>query len=199
LAPAVQVLGPNGGEQLSIGSEHALTWSAIDNLGVQSVDLYLSRSGPAGPWQLLAAGVASTGSYEWNATPPVSSGNAFLRVDARDFDGLVSSDISDAGFSLVIVPTDVTPGVTQKLSLSRLFPNPVSGRASATYALPAAARVRLALSDVQGRQVLVLAEGPREAGTHTVSLDASRLGAGVYFLSLEVNRSTVTRRVAIVK
>ena len=48
------------------------------------------------------------------------------------------------------------------------------------WSLPAAARVRVSLVDVLGREVAVLADGPREAGPHEVAIDGAALRPGVY-------------------
>ena len=76
--------------------------------------------------------------------------------------------------------------------LRRNTPNPFSARTAISYQLPAAARVRLALYNVLGQQVAVLADGPCAAGEHTVSWDGrDRTGRplpnGLYFFRLEVS------------
>ncbi len=66
------------------------------------------------------------------------------------------------------------------------YPNPSGGRTTLGFTLPEPAAMRLAVYDVLGREVAVLAEGAHEAGRHTVPLDGSALPAGVYLVRLEV-------------
>jgi hypothetical protein len=200
ISPTVQVLSPNGGETLIIGEPRTFTWSASDNIGVQSVDLNLSRTGPSGPWELLAAGAANTGSYSWKATGPSSIGTSYLRVDVRDFDGNLTSDLSDAAFAIIEAPTAVTPpGTITAFALSPLAPNPAAGRVRVSFATPVRTQVRLALTDVQGREVAVLADGLREPGRYAAAFDAGGLHPGIYFVRLQGPGVVLTRRLAVVR
>uniref|UniRef100_A0A832MLD6 T9SS type A sorting domain-containing protein n=1 Tax=Eiseniibacteriota bacterium TaxID=2212470 RepID=A0A832MLD6_UNCEI len=103
-APAAAVLSPNGGEHLVIGQPTTLTWSASDCFGVTSVDLELSRAGPGGPWEPLAAGVPNTGSFAWTPTGPATT-TALLRVTARDAAGNAGADLSDATWEIFDLST----------------------------------------------------------------------------------------------
>lgn len=289
-AISATALYPNGGETLPIGGQVALRWAASGGVpGVQNADLYLSQSGPNGPWQLIAARTPNDGQFDWLVTGPASAGNAYLRVDSRDWNGVSGTDRSNAGFSIrdmttpvllelfrasasggsveiewefsagsapalvelqrgtgpsgefvrvaaaprvegrvtrvtdTAAPTDVeswyrlagqmgdglaftsapisvTPGerVTE-LALAPLAPNPARGAATVSYALPRAARVRLSLLDVQGREIAVLADADRAAGKHVAQLVAGDLATGLYFVRLMSQGATLTRRVAIVK
>jgi hypothetical protein len=100
-AVAATALYPNGGETLPIGAQVPLRWTASGGLPeVKSVDLYLSRSGTGGPWELIAAGTANDGVFDWVAKGPTVQRNAYLRVDARDWNGVITSDRSNAGFTI---------------------------------------------------------------------------------------------------
>jgi len=41
---------PNGGDVFPGGSQQSVTWSATDNIGVDSVSVDFSLHGPLGPW-----------------------------------------------------------------------------------------------------------------------------------------------------
>jgi subtilisin family serine protease len=93
--PTVAVTSPNGGEVVQVANSINLTWNATDALGgVTAVDLELSRSGNAGPWETIATGQPNTGSYAWTVTGPGTSA-AILRVTAADAAGNTGSDVSD--------------------------------------------------------------------------------------------------------
>jgi hypothetical protein len=73
--------------------------------------------------------------------------------------------------------------------LERAEPNPFATSTTLTYELPVAGHVRLAVFDVAGRTVAVLAEGT-ESGSHTLRWDGrdghgAEIPSGVYFLRLE--------------
>ena len=83
------------------------------------------------------------------------------------------------------------PPPPEAFALSRLFPNPFRGEASITLTVPdGATTARLAVYDVLGREVAVLADGVLAPGDHPLTLDGSRLAAGVYFLRLATARQT---------
>jgi hypothetical protein len=103
-APAVAVLSPNGAERLIVGQPATVTWNAGDCFGVASVDLEISRGGPAGPWEPIAFGAPNSGSFDWTPTGPPTL-TAFLRVTARDAAGNAGSDASDAAWEIFDLAT----------------------------------------------------------------------------------------------
>ena len=96
--------------------------------------------------------------------------------------------------------------VPESLALEAVYPNPARSSATVTFALPEAAAVRLAVYDVLGREVAVLAEGAHETGRHAAALDTWMLPAGVYLVRLEVadpgtgaDGAVQTRRLTVVR
>ncbi|MFN8588386.1 MAG: T9SS type A sorting domain-containing protein [Candidatus Eisenbacteria bacterium] len=200
LPPAVAVTSPNGGEVLLAGGLSDLTWNATDNVGVTSVDLYLSRAGRDGPYETVVTDVPNTGSYSWNVTSPYTS-TAWLRAVAHDGAGNSAADTSAAAFA-ILAATGVNDGPVTAYALSPVFPNPTRGTATFAFALPAAGHVKLTVLDVQGRQVLSLADGEFAAGRHSLAWTNGRtalLGAGLYFARLQVAGRTITQRFAIAR
>lgn len=85
------------------------------------------------------------------------------------------------------------------LELSRIAPNPVSGRTRISYALHQTGDVRLAVYDMLGREVAVLVEGSRAAGDNEVVFDASALTPGAYFVRLQAGVYTLSRRITVAR
>jgi trimeric autotransporter adhesin len=199
--PRATVLSPNGGERVVIGSARSLEWDAdAEAPGVQSVDLYLSRGGVLGPWELIAAGVPNTGLYNWTATGPAANGTCMLWISARDYVGRLGSDISDAGFTITADPTGVrgmSPAVA--FELSPPAPNPARAGTHVTFEIPSRVPVRVSVLDVAGREVAVLADGERAAGRYTVEFDGTRLGAGMYFVRLRAPGAERTRKLVVLR
>jgi len=94
------------------------------------------------------------------------------------------------GRSENVVPNEVT--------LSS-YPNPFRQQATVEYALPKAQEVRLVLYDVLGREVAVLENGRKEAGHHTVRLNADQLASGVYFGRLKAGNKRLTQKITVVR
>lgn len=66
-----------------------------------------------------------------------------------------------------------------------------------SYYLPKTTRVKIAVSNIFGRQCLPLIDDLMESGTHTETYDMNRfpnLGSGVYFLRMETEMGAQTRR-----
>ncbi len=111
--PTCRLIYPNGGENVFVGDPSKIAWTAQDNFFIQSVDLYLSRNGNAGPWELIAAGLPHNGTYVWpmvtgpgtntDANPVFS---AYFRVDVHDPNGFSATDNSDDGVSLYDLVTE---------------------------------------------------------------------------------------------
>jgi hypothetical protein len=123
------------------------------------------------------------------ATPPH---DGFYRyagsIGAFDEHWLWTSDwtfLSIGGYSL---PTSIEPisnEVPSAFSLEQNFPNPFNPSTTIEFQLALAGQVRLAVYDVLGRQVAVLADGVHPAGTYRVTFDARELASGMYLYQLE--------------
>jgi hypothetical protein len=200
LPPTIVLASPNGGEILLTGTTANLTWTAGDNVGVTGVDLLLSRDGAAGPFDPIATGVPNTGTYGWAVVPPYTS-TAMLRAIAHDANGNSASDTSNAVFS-ILATTGADRGIPAAFALAPVYPNPMRTGGTFTFALPRAAHVRLTVLDVQGREVLRLAEGNLEAGWHSLEWrngEHATLGAGLYFARFQSGGATFTRRFVLAR
>lgn len=78
-------------------------------------------------------------------------------------------------------PANNTP---DKFELKQNYPNPFNPSTSIEFSLNKASHVTLRVFDVLGRQVAVLADEFKQAGSHKVSYDAGRLSSGVYYYTL---------------
>ncbi|MEM6269834.1 MAG: T9SS type A sorting domain-containing protein [Bacteroidota bacterium] len=76
------------------------------------------------------------------------------------------------------------------------YPNPAGDVISVSFTLREAAPINLVLRDLQGREVTRLIHGQRyEAGLHSLSVDLSELGSGVYLLQFAAPGTLVTEKV----
>ena len=67
------------------------------------------------------------------------------------------------------------------------------------FELPRDGAVRLAVYDLLGREVAVLAEGVRPAGAHTARVEAGPLASGVYLVRLDTEGQALTHRMTVVR
>ena len=110
--------------------------------------------------------------------------------------------IKSIDISLYTFPTtDEEPGAALPavLSVDAPYPNPTRSTATLPFVLSSPTDVRLALYDMLGREVALLAEGLRPAGPHTEALDTSRLAPGLYVARLTAGAEVATQRLTVVR
>lgn len=77
----------------------------------------------------------------------------------------------------------------QAVLMAAAYPNPFNPQTVLSYWLPSAARVRLTVYDLLGRQVARLVDDEQGEGVQETLWDASGAAAGVYFYRLDVRPS----------
>lgn len=100
------------------------------------------------------------------------------------------------------IPTGNNPGSNNtplKYSLKQNYPNPFNPATRISYDVPRNAFVTLKVYDVTGREVAVLVNEDKAAGTYTLDFNASMLSSGVYFYKLSSGEFTETRRMVILR
>ncbi len=79
------------------------------------------------------------------------------------------------------------------------YPNPFNPVTTVAFGLPATSQVRVAVYDLLGRELAVLADGIMSGGNHEVQFDASGLPSGTYLYRLEAPGLRITRQMVLVK
>lgn len=127
-------------------------------------------------------------SYSYSVND-LSPGTHRFRLRQTDLDG--ATNLSDP--IAVEIRADET-------SLSLAGGNPFSQATQVRYSVMESGPVRIGLYDIMGRRVRTLFEGTHAQGTtHTLSVDGTDLAPGVYFLRLNTDTETMTRRLTVVK
>ena len=89
--------------------------------------------------------------------------------------------------------------VPTEFALESNYPNPFNPQTTIRFSVPESAQVRLIVYDVLGRQVRVLVDGTREAGTHEVVFEAGNLPSGTYLYRLETPAGSFVQTMQLVK
>ncbi len=84
-------------------------------------------------------------------------------------------------------------------SLPEIRPNPFNPVTTIRFRLPASAPVRLAVYNLRGQLVRLLADRSLPAGWQEVRFDGSGLPGGVYFCDLRVGNRQLSRRMLLLK
>jgi hypothetical protein len=83
--------------------------------------------------------------------------------------------------------------------LSQNYPNPFNPTTKIAYAVPTATKVRLQVFDVLGRKVATLVDETKQAGEYSVEFDASRLVSGVYMYQMTTPKTSITKKMVLIK
>ncbi len=167
------------------------TASETDNAGFEIERTY----GQANAWTQIGFveghGTTSephTYSFE-DSTPPFEADSLRYRLKQIDLGG--AFEYSDA--------VEVAIGAPDKLALHGNFPNPFTRQTTIRYEVPQNGNVRLAVYDVLGQRVALLANEPQEAGRKEVTFTAHDLSSGVYFVRLTSGGTTRTQKITVVR
>lgn len=122
-------------------------------------------------------------------------------IPGRSYDYRLGAVTTDGEIFSVTVSLSLPP---KPLTLYQNFPNPFNPSTSIAFFLPAPARVRLVVYDIEGKKIRSLSDGMREVGKHTVLWNGTNaagnaVGSGVYYYRLEVGKKVLTRKMVILR
>ncbi len=125
----------------------------------------------------------------------------FIKCPAPDQDGGVYCDWTVSGWDEKAVSSQqlVVGSQQSAIGIISSSPNPFNAETALSYKLQAACNVKLAVYDITGREVKVLAEGWYPAGRHRAIFDGSDISSGIYFVSFNNETYTITRKLVLVK
>jgi len=83
--------------------------------------------------------------------------------------------------------------------LSQNYPNPFNNETRIKFLLTEPTKVHLAVYNILGQEIAVLADGEYLAGTHYVGWSGIGMPSGVYFYRLNIQGKSVSRRMTLVR
>jgi hypothetical protein len=86
-----------------------------------------------------------------------------------------------------------------QFQLNQNYPNPFNPTTNITFTLDQAQHVKLAVYDALGREVMLLENGLRSAGEHTITFNAVKLNSGIYLYRLSSESFSLTRTMTLIK
>ncbi|MEM7789332.1 MAG: T9SS type A sorting domain-containing protein [Bacteroidota bacterium] len=196
LVPTDAARGDDFGNAVALQGDRAVIGALFDDDdGFASGGAYVfERAG--GAWSQTTKLDPSDGASrdEFGRSVALDAGIVLVSASADDDRGADSGSVyvfSDA-------PTTTEAAPTPSVMLDVPRPNPASGLARVTYALAAPASVEVAVVDLLGRTVAVLASGPHPAGRHETAIPGT-LAPGVYVARLRTGAEAVARRFSVVR
>lgn len=92
-----------------------------------------------------------------------------------------------------------TETVPAGYSLEQNYPNPFNPSTIISYTLPNEGNIVLKIFDITGKEVETLDSGYKQAGRHTITLNADSFASGVYFYQLNAGSFTITKKFVLMK
>jgi hypothetical protein len=86
-----------------------------------------------------------------------------------------------------------------RFELSQNYPNPFNPSTTIRFTLSKSEELNLRVFDVLGREIVTLAEGRFEQGSHSIIWNAQGLPSGVYFYRLAAGPEVQVGKMALVK
>ncbi len=142
-------------------------------------------------------GTNSAGSQEYAAfgLPKLGVNEEIIPLNEADFEqkwaALHESMNHTSKLDGTTLPTE--------FSLHQNFPNPFNPTTTLSFDLVRPETVKLSVYNIMGQEVAKLVDRPMQAGTHSVTFDASQLASGMYFYRIEAGAFTDMKRMVLVK
>ncbi|MBN1398734.1 MAG: CotH kinase family protein [Bacteroidetes bacterium] len=89
--------------------------------------------------------------------------------------------------------------VPDKFMLSQNYPNPFNPSTTIIYDIPASGHVTLKVFDLLGREVAVLVNENKSAGSYHATWNASGMTSGIYFYRLTAGKFSETKKLVLMK
>jgi hypothetical protein len=138
------------------------------------------------------------GDYSGIAVDPSQIGDFFgFSMLARP--GYWGSGIHHFSFSSLTGIKTLNNEIPKTYSLKQNYPNPFNPGTKIDFSIPTSGFVSLEVFDVIGRNVKLLVNEVKQAGSYSVSFDASSIPSGVYFYKITSGSFSETKKMILIK
>ncbi len=198
-------------------SPDTLNFGAVDTSSIETIDLWFYNDGGSNLMitNLAISPVGIRTAFSLSSTTLTVAANdsdmvtvTFDPILVRSYNGLlqVTNNATESPVNILIRAEGVAldaeipeVGLPNEFVLAQNYPNPFNPATEIKFALPTAANVRLAVFNLLGQEMAVLAQGMMPAGVYSRTFDATNLPAGVYFYRLEAGSFTDIKKMMLLK
>jgi hypothetical protein len=169
-----------------------VSWSKYDNNAPE--DIYYRTRGYSGSWQTEQL---------------VSEYDAYIQyrtsIDYLGAPGVYGIAYIDDNYDIYFDRLDWQPGVAEYTPVDdfsrfvTLAPNPTRSHVNLTVALNMDGMVKISMYDATGRLVKNIMNENQSAGTYTLTLDNHDLASGLYFVRVETDAGTTTKKMTLIR
>jgi len=158
------------------------------------------------PAYVLNAGAYWLGTLKFNYLSQGCCINMEFLNNSSVFNGLTTPMVYSTDWSFTNPTPCMISGVNQVITevptqytLSQNYPNPFNPATSIKFSVPKSGFVSLKVYDILGREVAILVNQVKSAGTYIVDFDASAFTSGMYFYRMEANDFVSVKKMVLVK
>ncbi len=176
-------------DAVEFGGKVLLQWktaSEINNLGFE-----IQKSENRVNWQTIgfvrgSGTTTETSEYSFMDIYPLY-GKSCYRLVQKDFDGQ----------SRIYGEKEIF--LAGEFTLSQNYPNPFNPATQIEYTLPEDSDVEIKVYSSVGSEVIEVEKGFKTKGTHTLTIDGSRLASGIYYYTMRAGGRFITKKMAVIK
>jgi len=152
-------------------------------------------AGPGGIWVVSPSGTYLT----LIITPQTPSNCAWGDADRRTLYITAQTSVYRIRPGIATGVNEATRSGPNHFELQGNYPNPFNPSTTIKYELPQSSTVRLGVYDILGREVSVLVDQRKNAGSYEVKFDGSNLASGAYFYRFQAGSFVQTKRLLLLK
>ncbi len=209
LAKFSAVTNQGGSEGLAVTTDGGTTWTPVTSLAIVSgAEAIMERNGSRmwvvqGGNSYMSADLGQT--WSLNAVPSSFSNVACLeRYRGNNFTDLYAGGLYIFKMHIDTQSLSADPiGSPRLAALGQNYPNPAGGNGAAATTIPftigAQSRVRIALADQLGREVMTLVDAELAPGSHSVSFGTTGLPTGAYHVVMRAGGDVFQRSMIILR
>ncbi len=113
--------------------------------------------------------------------------------------GIVVIDNVSLELALATSVEELDNNRPDQFALDQNFPNPFNPTTNISFTIPQSSDVKLEVFNAIGQKVATLVNGVRNAGSHTITFDASRFASGVYLYRLTSGNNVRVNKMLLLK
>ncbi|MGQ9465532.1 MAG: T9SS type A sorting domain-containing protein [bacterium] len=197
-APVIQIYTPNGGEVWFWNEEHQIFWNSTDNIGIDSLNLYLSiDNGSTYPF-LIAHFNTNDSMFSWTI-PQVNSDECLVKIVGYDVSGNIGFDVSDSCFTIGEYSVYENKMQIPKSWWCATSPNPCHRKLNIYVANPVKTLIKINTYDITGKLVATIINKIIEPGYYAFTWNTEDIPAGIYFISVQTAEYFTIKKAIIVK
>jgi hypothetical protein len=178
---------------LTTARDVTLRWATANEINNSGFEIQ-RKSDTENQWTKIsfvngAGTVFTERDYSFNDTK-LNIGKYNYRIKQIDFNG---------NFEYHNLESDVIIGKPITFGMSQNYPNPSNPKTKIDYQVPNDGNFNIKVFDIQGKEVMTIADGFVKAGYYTAVFDGTNLSSGVYFYRISTSGFIKTMKMVLIK